>query len=43
MSDKTQKDPKEWISEEDPMTGAQALISRLLPSRRTNQFPKSTT
>jgi hypothetical protein len=26
MADNTQKDPKDWVSGDDPMTGAQGLV-----------------
>jgi hypothetical protein len=41
MSDNTQKEPKDWISGEDPMTGAQASYLKTLAEQAHKPIPNS--
>ncbi|WP_338688929.1 DUF3072 domain-containing protein [Bradyrhizobium sp. 26S5] len=36
-ADNTQKDPKSWVSGDDPMTSAQESYLKTLPSRRISR------
>ena len=40
MADQTEKDPRDWISGDDPMTGAQASYLKTLSEQAHKQEPK---
>lgn len=40
MADNTQKDPKDWVSGDDPMTGAQASYLKTLAEQAHKPRPK---
>ena len=40
MADNTQKEPKDWISGDDPMTGAQASYLKTLSEQAHKPEPK---
>lgn len=40
MTDNTQKDPKDWVSGDDPMTGAQESYLKTLAEQADRQLPK---
>jgi Protein of unknown function (DUF3072) len=40
MADNTQKDPKDWVSGSDPMTGAQESYLKTLAEQAHRQFPE---
>lgn len=40
MADNTQKDPKDWVSGEDPMTGAQESYLETLAEQAHEPLPK---
>jgi hypothetical protein len=40
MADNTQKDPNDWVSGEDPMTGAQASYLKTLAEQVDKPLPK---
>jgi hypothetical protein len=40
MADNTQKDPKDWVSGDDPMTGAQASYLKTLAEQAHKPAPK---
>jgi hypothetical protein len=39
MNDNTQKDPKDWVSGDDPMTGAQASYLKTLAEQAHKPAP----
>ncbi|MCA6112571.1 DUF3072 domain-containing protein [Bradyrhizobium cenepequi] len=39
MADNTEKDPDEWISGDDPMTGAQASYLKTLAEQAHEPYP----
>lgn len=39
MADNTQKDPKDWVSGEDPMTGAQQSYLKTLAEQAHRPMP----
>jgi hypothetical protein len=39
MADNTQKDPKDWVSGDDPMTGAQASYLKTLSEQAHKPDP----
>jgi len=41
MADNTQKDPKDWVSGDDPMTGAQASYLKTLSEQAHKPDPTS--
>jgi len=41
MNDNTQKDPKDWVSGDDPMTGAQASYLKTLAEQAKTTVPNS--
>jgi len=41
MADNTQKDPKDWVSGDDPMTGAQASYLKTLSEQAHKPEPKA--
>jgi Protein of unknown function (DUF3072) len=43
MADNTQKDPKEWVSGDDPVTGAQASYLKTLAEQAHMPVPKPET
>jgi hypothetical protein len=43
MADNTQKDPKDWVSGDDPITGAQASYLKTLANRRRGPSQRRTT
>ncbi|WP_027574468.1 DUF3072 domain-containing protein [Bradyrhizobium sp. WSM1743] len=40
MADNTQKDPKDWVSGDDPMTGAQESYLKTLAEQAHQDLPK---
>ncbi|MCK1681743.1 DUF3072 domain-containing protein [Bradyrhizobium sp. 147] len=40
MADNTQKDPKEWVSGDDPMTGAQESYLKTLAEQAHQNLPE---
>ncbi|WP_249139495.1 DUF3072 domain-containing protein [Bradyrhizobium japonicum] len=40
MAGNTRKEPKDWVSGDNPMTGAQESYSRPSPSRRIKTCPR---
>ena len=40
MADNTQKDPKDWVSGDDPMTGAQESYLKTLAEQAHEGLPK---
>ncbi len=40
MADNTQKDPKDWVSGNDPMTGAQESYLKTLAEQAHKPLPK---
>lgn len=40
MADNTQKDPKDWVSGDDPMTGAQESYLETLAEQAHQDLPK---
>ena len=40
MADNTQKDPKDWVSGDDPMTGAQESYLKTLAEQAHEQPPE---
>ena len=40
MANNTQKDPKDWVSGDDPMTGAQASYLKTLSEQADKPAPK---
>lgn len=43
MADNTQKDPKDWVSGDDPVTGAQESYLKTLSERAHKPVPKPST
>ena len=43
MADNTQKDPKDWVSGDDPMTGAQESYLKTLAEQAHKPVPKPET
>ena len=41
MNDNTQKDPKDWVSGDDPMTGAQASYLKTLAEQAHKPLPNN--
>ncbi|AMA58071.1 MULTISPECIES: DUF3072 domain-containing protein [unclassified Bradyrhizobium] len=41
MADNTQKDPKDWVSGDDPMTGAQESYLKTLAEQADEQPPEA--
>ncbi|MGY3529326.1 DUF3072 domain-containing protein [Bradyrhizobium sp. USDA 4452] len=39
MADNTEKDPKDWVSGDDPMTGAQASYLKTLAEQAHKPLP----
>lgn len=40
MADNTEKDPKDWVSGDDPITGAQASYLKTLSEQAHKPLPK---
>lgn len=40
MADNTEKDPKDWVSGDDPITGAQASYLKTLSEQAHTPLPK---
>ncbi|MHB0767669.1 DUF3072 domain-containing protein [Bradyrhizobium sp. 5.13L] len=40
MADNTQKDPKDWVSGDDPMTGAQESYLKTLAEQAHRDLPR---
>lgn len=40
MADNTQKDPKDWVSGDDPMTGAQGSYLKTLAEQAHQNLPE---
>ncbi len=43
MADNTQKDPKDWVSGDDPVTGAQESYLKTLSEQAHESVPKPAT